>query len=208
VTDAQPDRAEAVSGTEASGSERRARGLGPSQPLRILAAVALLALWAAELLITATAAQRALGLVLLAVLARITVSDLEQRRIPNRVTLPAGVLALLIGLLLRPAGVPAQLLAGLLTGTFLTVFALITRGGLGMGDAKLGLVMGLYLGHYVLLAMVVGLLASAIFSLGVLARRGLRAGARTAIPLGPFLALGGAFAVLAGPALAAHVPGT
>jgi prepilin signal peptidase PulO-like enzyme (type II secretory pathway) len=189
-------------------SEHRARGVGRSQPLRIVAAVALLALWAAELIVPHTTVQRALGLVLLAVLARVTVSDLEERRIPNRVTLPAGILALLIGVVLHPAGVPTQILSGLLTGAFLTVFALLTRGGLGMGDAKLGLVMGLYLGGYVLLAMVVGLIASAIFSLGVLARRGLRAGARTAIPLGPFLALGGAFAVLVGQALSGHVPGT
>ena len=197
-----------MSTPEQPGSEPRARGLGRSQPLRIVVAVALLGLWAAELVVPHTTAQRALGLVLLAVLASVTVSDLEERRIPNRVTLPAGILALLIGLALHPAGVPSQILSGLVTGVFLTVFALLTRGGLGMGDAKLGLVMGLYLGGYVLLAMVVGLIASAIFSLGVLARRGLRAGARTAIPLGPFLALGGAFAVVVGQALGGRVPGT
>ncbi len=184
------------------------RGVGRSQPLRIVAVVALGVLWAADLALPRTTAERVLGVALLAVLARVTVSDLEERRIPNRVTLPAGVLALLIGLLLDPSEVPGQILGGLATGVFLTLFAVLTRGGLGMGDAKLGLVLGLYLGHYVLLAMVLGLVASAVFSLGVLVRRGLRAGARTAIPLGPFLALGGAVALLAGPALGGRLPGT
>jgi leader peptidase (prepilin peptidase)/N-methyltransferase len=70
-----------------------------------------------------------------------------------------------------------------------------------MGDAKLGMVLGLYLSRYTFLAMVVGLAASAVFSLGVLAVRGLSAGRRTAIPLGPFLALGGVVGLLAGPSL-------
>ena len=193
---------------EPPAAQHSPRGVGRSQPLRIVALVLLLALWASELALAHTTVQRVLGVVLLAVLARVTVSDLEARRIPNRVTLPAGVLALLIGLVLDPSGVPGQILAGLATGAFLTLFALLSRGGLGMGDAKLGLVLGLYLGHLVLLAMVVGLVSSAIFSVGVLAVRGLRAGARTAIPLGPFLALGGAVALLAGPALGGRIPGT
>jgi leader peptidase (prepilin peptidase)/N-methyltransferase len=70
-----------------------------------------------------------------------------------------------------------------------------------MGDAKLGFVLGLFLSRYVIVAMVVGLLASAVLSIGVLLVRGLSAGRKTAIPLGPFLALGGVVALLAGPTL-------
>ncbi len=176
-------------------------GIGRSEPLRIVGSVLLVALWVADLIVRHSTAQKVLGLLLIAVLVRISISDLEERRIRNVVTFPAAAAAILVGLALDPSGLPGQLLAGVATGAFLTLFALFSRGGLGMGDAKLGLVLGLYLSRYVVLALMVGLLASAVFSIGVLARRGLSAGRRTAIPLGPFLALGGVVALLAGPSL-------
>ena len=177
------------------------RGLGRSEPLRLAGTVLLVALWVADLLVRHSTVQKVLGLLLIAVLVRITVSDLEERRIRNAVTFPAAVAAIVIGLVLHPAGVPAQLLAGFATGAFLTLFAIVSRGGLGMGDAKLGIVLGLCLSRYTLLALVVGLAASAVFSIGVLVAKGLRVGRRTAIPLGPFLAFGGVVALLAGPSV-------
>lgn len=181
--------------------EKRNGGLGRNEPLRIIATVVLVALWVANLVVHHSTVEKVLGFVLIAVLVRVTVSDLEERRIKNTVTFPAALAALVIGLVLHPSGLPGQIVAGVATGAFLTLFALLSRGGLGMGDAKLGVVLGLYLSRYVVVAMVVGLLTSAIFSLGVLAVRGIRVGRKTAIPLGPFLALGGVVAVLAGPSL-------
>ncbi len=181
--------------------EKRSGGLGRSEPLRIIGTILLVALWVANLAVHHSTVQKVLGFVLIAVLVRVTISDLEERRIKNAVTFPAALAALVIGLVLHPSGLPGQIVAGVATGAFLTLFALLSRGGLGMGDAKLGVVLGLYLGRYVVVAMVVGLLASAIFSLGVLAVRGISVGRKTAIPLGPFLALGGVVAVLAGPSL-------
>jgi leader peptidase (prepilin peptidase)/N-methyltransferase len=182
-------------------SFKRKGDAGRNEPLRLAGTVLLIALWVADLAVHHSTVQKVLGIVLLAVLVRITITDLEERRIKNRVTFPAAIAALVIGLLLHPSGVPAQLVAGVATGAFLTLVALLSRGGLGMGDAKLGIVLGLYLGKYVLLAMVVGLGASAVFSIGVLAVRGIKIGRKTAIPLGPFLALGGVVALLAGPTL-------
>jgi len=179
-------------------------GSGRSAPLRTLGAVLVLALWAAVLTLHDTLTPRLLGLVLVAVLVRVSVDDLEERRIPNRVTVPASIAALLISLVLHASGLPAQVLAGLGTGIFLFTFAVLSRGGLGMGDVKLGIVLGLFLGQYVIVALCVGLLASAVLSVGVLVRRGITVGRRTAIPLGPFLALGGVVALLAGRTL---VPG-
>jgi leader peptidase (prepilin peptidase)/N-methyltransferase len=186
---------------EQLGEQKRSGGIGRSEPLRIAGAVLLVALWAANLVVHHSTVQKVLGFVLMAVLVWVTISDLEERRIKNVVTFPAAIAALVIGLVLHPSGLPGQIVAGVATGAFLTLFALLSRGGLGMGDAKLGLVLGLYLSRYVIVAMVVGLLASALFSLGVLAVRGVSVGRRTAIPLGPFLALGGVVAVLAGPSL-------
>jgi leader peptidase (prepilin peptidase)/N-methyltransferase len=173
-------------------------GIGESTPLRLLGGLVIFALWVAEIFVRATVDPRLLGFVLIPVLVTVAITDLEERRIRNRVTVPASVAALLIGLALHISGLPAQVLAGLGAGIFLLAFALLSRGGLGMGDVKLGVVLGVFLGKYVIVALSAGLLASALLSIAVLARHGIAAGRKTAIPLGPFLALGGVIALLAG----------
>jgi len=172
-------------------------GLGQSALLRTAGAGLILGLWGAEAAVRWSLDPRLLGFVLIPVLVYVSVIDLEERRIPNRVTVPASVAALLIGLL-HSSGLPDQVLFGFGVGLFLFVFALLSRGGFGMGDVKLGIVLGLFLGKYVILALFVGLLASAVLSVGLLLRYGLAAGRKTWIPLGPFLALGGVVALLAG----------
>lgn len=143
----------------------------------------------------------ALGLVLLAVLVPVALIDLEHRIIPNRILAPAAAAAIAVGLLTRPAGVPEQLIAGAAGGAFLLVFALAYPKGMGMGDVKLAAVMGLFLGRSVGVAIFVGVLAGVIVGAAIIGRRGVAEGRKTAIPFGPFLALGGVVAVLAGPAL-------
>jgi leader peptidase (prepilin peptidase)/N-methyltransferase len=159
------------------------------------------ALWVADLLVHHSNEQKVLGFVLIPVLVHVAITDLEERRIKNLVTFPAAVAAVLIGIVMHLDGVPGQLLAGAAVGAFLMLFALLSRGGLGMGDVKLGVVLGLFLSRYVLDALIVGLLAAGVLSLGVLATRGLSVGRKTPIPLGPFLAFGGLVALLIGPSL-------
>jgi leader peptidase (prepilin peptidase)/N-methyltransferase len=69
---------------------------------------------------------------------------------------------------------------------------------MGMGDVKLAFVMGLFLGRDVGVAMLAGLLAGSLIGAAVMARKGLKQGRKTAIPFGPFLALGGLVGLLAG----------
>ncbi|HEY2770040.1 MAG TPA: prepilin peptidase [Solirubrobacteraceae bacterium] len=142
-----------------------------------------------------------LGLVLIAVLVPITVIDLHDRVIPNKITLPAAVAAVVIGLITDPSGVPEQLIAGAAAGGFLLVFALAYPAGMGMGDVKLAAVLGLYLGRSVGVAMLVGLLAASVAGGVIMARLGVAKGRKTALPFGPFLALGGVTALLVGPTL-------
>ena len=75
--------------------------------------------------------------------------DFEHRIIPNRITAPGAVLALVLGTALDPAGEPARLIAGAAAGGFLLLAALAYPGGMGMGDVKLAGVMGLFLGRAV-----------------------------------------------------------
>jgi leader peptidase (prepilin peptidase)/N-methyltransferase len=164
------------------------------------AAVAMLGacLAAAVVLARSGTDERALGVALIAVLLPVSLIDLDTRRIPNRITGPAAALALAIGLALDPSRVPAQLLAGVAAAGFLLLFALLYPRGLGMGDVKLAGVLGLFLGGAVAVALVAGLIASALLGVVVMARLGVARGRKTGIPLGPFLALGGVVAILAG----------
>lgn len=143
----------------------------------------------------------ALGLVLVAVLVPISLIDFDRRIIPNKITLPAAVAAIAIGLVTEPGGVPEQLIAGAAAGGFLLVFALVYPRGMGMGDVKLAAVLGLYLGRAVAPALFAGVVAGAIFGAVVMARLGLVRGRKTAVPFGPFLALGGLIGLFVGPPL-------
>ncbi len=187
--------------SEQADDSKQHDGIGRNQPLRLLAGVLMIVLWGADLDVHHSHVQKVLGLVLIAALTQITVTDLESRRIQNHVTFPAAVLALLIGLIMHPSGLGGQVVAGVATGAVLFLVAIFSRGGIGMGDVKLGALLGLFLGRYVVLALVVGLLASALLSIGVLSAKGVAAGRKTTIPLGPFLALGGVVALLLGPSL-------
>ena len=182
---------------------RSRRPAGPlSEGLRLRAGdqiVLALVLVAASLAVHHTTAQRVLGASLAVVLVIATARDLKSRKIPNRLTAPAALWALVLGAILHPSGLGAQAIAGLAAGGFLFIFAVVYPKGLGMGDVKLAFVMGLYLSSSVAVAMVIGLVASALAGLVVLATRGIKEGRKVGLPLAPFLAVGGVVAILAGP---------
>jgi leader peptidase (prepilin peptidase)/N-methyltransferase len=100
-----------------------------------------------------------LGVVLVAVLVPVTLIDLDHRLIPNRLTGPAALLALGVGVVADPAGEPERLLAALGAGGFFLLAALAYPGGMGMGDVKLAAVLGLFLGVAVMPAIAVALVA-------------------------------------------------
>jgi leader peptidase (prepilin peptidase) / N-methyltransferase len=71
--------------------------------------------------------------------------------------------------------------------------------GMGMGDVKLAAVLGLFLGRSVAVAILGGVLIGTVVGAVVMARVGVEKGRKTAVPFGPFLALGGLIALFAGP---------
>ncbi len=145
-----------------------------------------------------TAAGIALSVALILVLVPAALIDLEHRIIPNRLTGAGALLALALGSALDPAGEPTRLIAGAAAGGFLLCAALAYPGGMGMGDVKLAGVMGLFLGTAVAPALLSALLSGVLVGAAIIARKGARAGRKTAVPFGPFLALGGIVAVFAG----------
>jgi leader peptidase (prepilin peptidase)/N-methyltransferase len=139
-----------------------------------------------------------LGLAFVTLLVPVALIDLDHRIIPNRLLAPAAVVAVAIAAVGAPGSLPERLIAAAAAGGFLLVAALAYPGGMGMGDVKLAAVMGLYLGRSVGPAMLAATIAGTLVGVAIMARRGARAGRKTAIPFGPFLALGSVVGLLAG----------
>jgi prepilin signal peptidase PulO-like enzyme (type II secretory pathway) len=138
------------------------------------------------------------GAVFCWVLVIVTRTDLEHRLIPDRVVLPASVLVLVGRTVDEPS--LAWILGGLGAGLGLFLLVLAYPRGMGMGDVKLALFMGCGLGLAVVVALFLGFLAAAVPAIALLVRHG-SAARKQAIPLGPFLALGGVLALFAGDAI-------
>jgi leader peptidase (prepilin peptidase)/N-methyltransferase len=118
----------------------------------------------------------------------LTATDLERREIPNVFVLPAAVIAL--GLeALAPHHLLVHVIAGLALGGAFFLLAALYPAGLGMGDAKLALLLGLVLGSLTPAALLVTSLAVFVGAVAILARRG-RAARRSTLPFAPYLALG------------------
>jgi leader peptidase (prepilin peptidase) / N-methyltransferase len=159
------------------------------------------ALAVAVVLTQSPARQVALGLVLVVVLVPVTLIDFDHQIIPNKITLPAALSALVIGAITDPSYLPTQLISGIAGAGFLLVFVLAYPRGMGMGDVKLAGVLGLFLGVSVAVAIMAGVLLGTIVGAGVMARVGVAQGRKTKLPFGPFLAAGGVIALFAGHAI-------
>jgi prepilin signal peptidase PulO-like enzyme (type II secretory pathway) len=150
----------------------------------------------------------------------ITIIDFEHRLIPNVIVLPAAVVLGAIGIL-DPSRGAVKVLAGGLAGAA-SFYVLYLMGGVfaramsrargqpidevafGFGDVTLAGLIGLIVGWpAVVLALLIGILAAGVFSLGhvlvSLVRR--RYSAFTPIPYGPFLILGASLVYFGGRAL-------
>lgn len=156
------------------------------------------ALCVAVVLLKGSVVSVALGLAMVLLLLPAAAIDLEHRRIPNAITLPGSLVAIALGLALDPSGEPARLLAGLASGGLFLIVALASPQGMGMGDVKLMTMIGLFLGLAAIPAILIALVAGTCVGLVVIGRAGLNAGRKTAVPFGPFLALGAIVALFAG----------
>jgi leader peptidase (prepilin peptidase)/N-methyltransferase len=137
------------------------------------------------------------ALVLAFALVGISAVDLRYRIIPDRITIPLAVAGVVLGGALRTSDLPELGISAFGAGLFLLAAALLAPSGMGMGDVKLVFVLGLFLGRTVVVAVVVGLCSVVVPMLAMIPSQGLRA-RKMHVALGPFLALGGMVALLAG----------
>jgi leader peptidase (prepilin peptidase)/N-methyltransferase len=131
----------------------------------------------------------------------LSVIDLRERLLPNRVLLPATVGALLLLTAAAAAGdrwddLLRAVLAGAAAFAVLLAMALVSPAGMGMGDVKLAGLLGLLLGWLgwpvVVAGFLLGFVLQAVLGLALMVLR--RAGRDTELPFGPALVLGTAVA--------------
>jgi leader peptidase (prepilin peptidase) / N-methyltransferase len=134
-----------------------------------------------------------------AALVWVAAIDLETRLLPNRIVVPAAALVLAATPLLGLHGVIEHAVAALVAGGSLFLAAAARPGDLGMGDAKLALLLGALLGGAVLQALAIGFCLVGAAGLVLVARHG-KPGLKRHLPLGPFLAAGAVAALLLGAA--------
>lgn len=126
------------------------------------------------------------------ILAILFITDLKKMLIPDRIVLPA----IIIALLAKP--VAANVLTALGIAGFFYALILITRGkGMGGGDVKLGGFIGLGLGFpNGILAVVLSFFLGALISLGLIFLGKKKFG--QTVPFGPFLVIGSLIALFWG----------
>ena len=142
-----------------------------------------------------------LGGVFCLTLLSLTFTDLESRLLPNRIVFPAAAFTIATGWLLPEISVLDSTfglaIAAMMAVILLGLSLLFGGGALGLGDIKVILMMGPFLGPAgILVAVLVATFAAAAFALVALLSRRVRLG--DYIPHGPFLALGGVVGLLWG----------
>lgn len=132
------------------------------------------------------------------------VTDIDHKRIPNRITYPgtpAGVLLLAAGAVADGTAerlLPA-LLGGLVYSGVLLVVFLAARGGFGFGDVKLAVPLGVFLVFLGWDRLLVAAFATALLG-GIVAAVALvtGSGAKSEIPYGPPMIVGAWIAIVGG----------
>jgi leader peptidase (prepilin peptidase)/N-methyltransferase len=139
------------------------------------------------------------ALVLICALIALAGIDLEHRLLPNVIVGPAALIGFTLSVVESPERWWLYLISAFAVAGGLFVLAIVYPGGMGMGDVKMGGMLGAFLGPYAALAVFLGafcgaLLGGALMSLGRISRQ-------SPLPFGAFLALGGILALFVGPQL-------
>ncbi|WP_326767510.1 A24 family peptidase [Streptomyces sp. NBC_01591] len=186
-------------------SPRHATRYAPGVLVPVVTALSCAVLGAA----TGLRPELAVWLLLAPVAVLLATIDRRVHRLPDRLTLPAaGAIAVLLGAaaLLPEHGGSwlSALLGGAALGGFYFLLFLINPNGMGFGDVKLALSLGMALGWYgwavVFVGGFAGFLLGAAYGFGLMVLK--RAGRKTGIPFGPFMITGALLGILLG-ALAA-----
>jgi prepilin signal peptidase PulO-like enzyme (type II secretory pathway) len=127
-----------------------------------------------------------LQLVYIGVLLAVSYTDLREKRIPNKIIVPAIGLAMIAAFVIGEW--KTAVLGALFGGGFMLIPVLTLGKRGGMGDVKLAFFMGLILGFpLIVFALIVAHLSAIVLWIGVWLKRLNR---KSTVPFGPFLAFG------------------
>ncbi len=143
-------------------------------------------------------------LIFVSAMVLVTQVDLEIQIIPDVVILPTAAIGLVLMALVGKGAWWQWPVAGVGAALFLFAIAWLyerVRGveGMGLGDVKMALCMGIYLGAAVVPALFIGFVSGALIGVAIMAATG--KDAKTAVPFGPFLAAGALLSLFAGQGL-------
>jgi leader peptidase (prepilin peptidase) / N-methyltransferase len=139
------------------------------------------------------------ALVLISTLITLAGIDLEHRLLPNAIVEPAALVGLALSIPESPERWWVYPISALAVAGGLFALAIAYPGGMGMGDVKMGGMLGAFLGPYAALAVFLGAFAGAITG-GLLIASG-KMQRRNVLPFGVFMALGGIVVLFVGPQL-------
>lgn len=127
--------------------------------------------------------------------------DYKHQILPDELLLILGAVIVVLGWYISPSDRLVHVFSGVAASGFFLLIWLMTKGrGLGFGDVKLSLVLGLLLGYpYIIIALYVAFLTGAIT--GVILMMSHKAGMKSRIAFGPFLIVGALSAYLWGDSL-------
>jgi prepilin signal peptidase PulO-like enzyme (type II secretory pathway) len=133
--------------------------------------------------------QFALGMLIIVLLVFSAVFDLKYMILPDFSTIILIICSFIL-VATRHGALPEGIIAAVVSSGFLLILNLITKGnGMGMGDVKLALFMGLFLGHpKTIIAFYVAFIVGAVFGLILMIFK--KANRKSQIPFGPFMILG------------------
>ncbi len=135
-------------------------------------------------------------LLLISALIAIFFIDLEHYIVPNVIVMPVAAAGLGLTIAVQPHRWAELLAAGAVSGAFFLALALIKPGGMGMGDVKLVVALGFFLGKAVVVALFTAFLLGALVGVAMITAGGKSRKSR--LPFGPFLAVGALLALFYG----------
>lgn len=124
-----------------------------------------------------------------------TGTDVLAYRVPNVITYPAIVAAIIVGSFMPDASMRNMWAGGLIVGGTFLAMSIATRGGMGMGDVKLAFFVGFALGLvFGVFAMLITAIAGGVIAVLLMLTR-IR-DRRDPIPYAPFIAMGATWVMM------------
>lgn len=123
------------------------------------------------------------------------IADIKTRVIPDRLIVPGAVTGLIMTFFNPEVTLLDAGLGFFTAGVILWLISIVTKGGIGMGDAKLLACTGMFLGlEKMLSALAVAFVVSGLAGLALLVSRFSRPG--SSMPFSPFILIGVVLAIL------------